>query len=238
MLSLDDVTLLSVTGDESYLGPTIVSILYSQKNIKFGKTKILSNKEFYHPDIECCVIDKMDLTQYSNFMIKELSDFVDTSHVLLVQYDGFVINPEKWTDDFLSFDYIGALWRTDQCFKPDVTEYNRCGNGGFSLRSKRLLETVKKICPATGQPEDAVQCRAYRHLLLNEGIEFGTDDICMKFSIEHTQPEDPSQNIEDHTSLKSFGFHGSWSSAITMLREDDYIKEQISYVYVKDEGVK
>lgn len=224
MLTLDNVTLMGVTGDESYLESTIASVLYSQKNIQFANAKILSNKKFHHPDIEFCLINKMNLTQYNHFMIKKLTDFVDTPYVLLVQHDGFVINPEKWTNDFLCFDYIGALWGTNTHFNPKVLKNNRCGNGGFSLRSKKFLDTVKRVCTSINGPEDAVQCRIYRHALENEGIKFGTDDICMKFSIEHTQPEDPSQDIYDHTSLKSFGFHGIWSSAIKLLGASGYTK--------------
>ena len=33
-----------------------------------------------------------------------------TPHVLLIQWDGFVVNPSAWSDEFLDFDYVGARW--------------------------------------------------------------------------------------------------------------------------------
>ena len=33
-----------------------------------------------------------------------------TSHVLVTQWDGFVLDAGAWTDDFLAYDYVGAVW--------------------------------------------------------------------------------------------------------------------------------
>jgi hypothetical protein len=45
-----------------------------------------------------------------------------------MQWDGFILNPEKWTNDFYKFDYIGGG--------------HSLLNGGFSLRK---TETMRKI---------------------------------------------------------------------------------------------
>ena len=34
--------------------------------------------------------------------------YIKTSHVLIVQWDGYIINSKKWDSRFLNFDYIGA----------------------------------------------------------------------------------------------------------------------------------
>ncbi len=47
---------------------------------------------------------------YSRFVMKELLPHVETEHVLLIQWDGYVVHPDAWSDDFLHYDYIGARW--------------------------------------------------------------------------------------------------------------------------------
>ena len=66
-----------------------------------------------------------------------LKKYIDTDFCLIIQGDGFVIHPENWTDEFLKYDYIGAPWR-------NLAHYSfiRVGNGGFSLRSKKLLKIL------------------------------------------------------------------------------------------------
>jgi hypothetical protein len=34
----------------------------------------------------------------------------DTEFAILVHEDGFIVNPECWSDEFLKYDYIGAPW--------------------------------------------------------------------------------------------------------------------------------
>ncbi|MDE1927981.1 MAG: hypothetical protein KGI36_12440, partial [Burkholderiales bacterium] len=47
---------------------------------------------------------------YSRFVLRELPDHVQTSHVLVTQWDGFVVDAAAWSDEFLAWDYIGAVW--------------------------------------------------------------------------------------------------------------------------------
>lgn len=47
---------------------------------------------------------------YSHFVLKELSHFIATSHMLFVQWDGYVLHPDCGRDSFLDYDYIGAPW--------------------------------------------------------------------------------------------------------------------------------
>jgi hypothetical protein len=74
-------------------------------------------------------------SQYSSFVIKKLNEYIDTDYVLINQWDGYIINFDKWSDQFFDYDYIGAPW-----WWKDDSLYG--GNGGFSLRSK---ETMIKV---------------------------------------------------------------------------------------------
>src|SRR5437868_83445 len=61
--------------------------------------------------------------EYSNFMIHDLPRHIDTNFVLVVQYDGFVLDQDSWHADFLDYDYIGP--------KVPVGGSHVVGNGGF-----------------------------------------------------------------------------------------------------------
>src|SRR6185437_12527443 len=45
---------------------------------------------------------------YSRFVLKSLLRHVETQHVLLIQWDGYVVNPDAFDAAFLECDYIGA----------------------------------------------------------------------------------------------------------------------------------
>lgn len=135
------------------------------------------------------------LDKYSEFVLKCLWPFIATEFILIVQWDGFVANPALWSDEFLAYDYIGAPWVW-------ATDHHRVGNGGFCLRSKRLLEACRdgKVRRHPEIPfggiEDIVICRLYRDYLEQQGIRFAPVDVAERFSYETGVPRCPP-----------FGFH-------------------------------
>jgi len=130
-----------------------------------------------------------DIKKYSEFMIRDIGTYVKADFVLIVQWDSFILNPEIWDESFLQYDYIGAPW-------PHRKE--PVGNGGFSLRSKRLIQALKEIDTPQTHPEDACICEYHRSELEQiHHIKFAPLDIAAKFAFEL---EVPSQ--------KTFGFHG------------------------------
>jgi hypothetical protein len=79
------------------------------------------------------------------------------------------------------------------------------GNGGFSLRSKKLLKEVADLYSKKyqGYAEDAVICIAMRKELENRGIKFPENyKIAAKFSCEIRHVDN-----EILSSDNSFGFH-------------------------------
>jgi len=128
--------------------------------------------------------------EYSEFVLKNLTNQITTSHALIIQWDGFVINPTAWSSDFLDFDYIGAPWPQFQ--------HHTVGNGGFSLRSKRLLECLADPEIILSHPEDLCICRSNRQLLEDKhAIRFAPADVAEHFSVER-----------HHKKKDTFGFHG------------------------------
>lgn len=194
-LSLAEVTICAV--DTRLPALAYEAIKRSQAFIDFGAALLFTNANWQPPDdmahsIQVVRIPDITSTeQYSTFMLKELLPYIQTDYVLIVQWDGYVIHPEKWLAEFLSYDYIGAIW-------PQFKDAHQVGNGGFSLRSKKLLQALSDPSYPSGHPEDLVICRTYRESLeKNSGIRFAPGAIAEIFSVER-----------QGALANTFGFHG------------------------------
>lgn len=143
-------------------------------------------------DIRVIPISKIrSAAEYSDFLLRNLVDHVESSHCLVVQWDGFILDAGAWDPMFLEYDFIGAPW-------PQFTDGQEVGNGGFSLRSRKLLVACCDAQFHRGHPEDVAICRTNRSLLEQEhGIRFADWATAERFSFERTRP-----------SRATFGFHG------------------------------
>lgn len=231
-LNLKDVTLVSV--NSIYPEDSIRAMRVCMTHCDFGNIKIFSNQHIKVDGIHSVVRPIKGLKDYCYFIMKELNDHIDTSHVLIVQPDGFIINPKAWTNEFLKYDYIGAPWRLNAGIE-NVDKNNRVGNGGFSLRSKKLLEaTQNRYEEDEFFPEDELICRTYRKFFVTKcGIDFAPYDIAVKFAVD-------SEKYDG-----SFGFHGKLTMAINNIElysgqtnfewfaRYNYDPEWIQYLYIK-----
>lgn len=129
---------------------------------------------------------------YSTYMLKSLAPHIRSSHVLIVQWDGFVLNAAAWSDEFLGFDYIGAPWN-------HIPEPCSVGNGGFSLRSLRLLQALESPAIVPSHPEDICICVTHRAALEAQGLRFAPTALARRFAVE-----------DDPLSPQVFGFHGPY----------------------------
>lgn len=77
-------------------------------------------------------------------LVGELYRRFSTEYVLIIQDDGFPLTPgiERFVG---MFDYIGAPWERHMTYYDFYPESYRVGNGGFSLRSKRLCAEVARL---------------------------------------------------------------------------------------------
>jgi len=121
---------------------------------------------------------------------------VTTSHALTVHLDGYILRPELWNPEWLNYDYIGAPW-------PLYLNEYKVGNGGFCLKSRRLMNHVATL-PFVDIPGDVLVCTHYRKDLEKAGFNFAPPEVAARFSIEH---------FVDGLSVKdTFGFHGGWNA--------------------------
>jgi hypothetical protein len=117
---------------------------------------------------------------------------------LIIQWDGFVLNPAQWQQEFLDYDYIGAPHFVDSILQ--------VGNGGFSYRSIRLMEALeglldRKVWLSESWPEDLLICCKYRDHLERKGVKFAPLEIARRFAFQEGQ-------YSDMRSI--FGFHSPW----------------------------
>jgi Protein of unknown function (DUF5672) len=166
---------------------------------------VLTDRPDEFPGCEIIGIEKINTHADVSFhqiytMSRNTHLFAD--HTLLVHWDSWIVNPSAWTDDFLTYDYIGAVW-------PDGV----MGNDGFSLRSRRLLETLRDISIANFHPSDCAVCRnefegkkRYRSELEAQGIKYAPIGLARRFSVENEPYVD------------SFGFHG-WDTLKSLVQQ-------------------
>ena len=216
LLELNDITLLTVTSID--LDSAANALLISSESCKFGSIKMLSPTRpiSLHKTIEHIAIPPIDFIGYSKFMIEDLHKFVDTEFCLCIQSDGFVINPTLWTNEFLKYDYLGAPWpNAVNVINGPVDKFyfdkNKVGNGGFSLRSKKLLEACSQIkfdkLKFSIKSEDMIICHFLYEEMLTAGIKFAPLNLASKFSIESLIEN------QNNSLTSSFGFHGKhWLS--------------------------
>lgn len=127
---------------------------------------------------------------YNKIVACDLNKLIDTDFVLIVQNDGRIMNPATWTDEFFEYDYIGGSWkepRNLQCISKYYTHDHLVGNGGFSLRSKKLQDLLHEKYSKyyRGENEDVFICQRWRHELEEDGIKFAPLKVADVFSIEN-----------------------------------------------------
>lgn len=208
-INLDNVTLIAMTSVK--IPETIRALQLSSKNVNYAKIKLITHSK---PDslpvnIEYCHIPQINsIDQYSYDMIYNLGKYVDTDFALTIQYDGYVVNPHCWKKDFLNYDYIGAPWPEPKdpiSYRDENGKVHRVGNGGFSLRSKRLIELPNVLnlewkAYRNFYNEDGYICVLYRDIYEKNGCKFAPIEVAKYFSHE--------TNIPEISGITPFGFHG------------------------------
>lgn len=228
-LKLNNITLLGI----DCVDPSRLSIVMDlcQEKIEFAEAKLLSSKNIN--DKRWIEINNISSKEgYSLFCLRDLIKYVKTDYVLLIQWDGFILNPNSWSDMFTKYDYIGSPWVVkdwsinDFDFPENWRGQRIVGNGGFCLRSKKLLEVssnlyyegrLKRI-----HPEDIAISVWYRSLFISEGINFAPVELARSFAFEGA----------DDKYINQFGFHGFYSNIIDWFSENDS-KEVIYKMYLE-----
>lgn len=201
MLDLPELTLCCVDTREPRLALEALQRCMAQ--IRFVRVLLFTDRSLLPeapPGIELVDARIESVAAYSEFMLHGLLPYVHSTHMLVVQWDGYVVDAEAWNPLFLQYDYIGAPWH-------DMPGDRGVGNGGFSLRSRRLLEALRDPALPPSHPEDLCICRQHRDVLEQQhGIRFAPRAMAAHFAYERVEPTGPS-----------FGFHGLFNFDRVML---------------------
>ncbi len=195
MNTRDAITLVAV--DCAYASLAATALARSASALPVARVLLLTDAAISHEGVEVVPIAPIapirSRAAYSQFVLKELSGYINTDYALVVQWDGFVIDGNAWADEFWNYDYVGAKW-------PHEPGEFRVGNGGFSLRSKRLLDALAdpEITLNADENEDEAICIRYREFLETKyGISFADERVADRFAFDVGRPIGPT-----------LGFHG------------------------------
>jgi hypothetical protein len=142
-------------------------------------------------------IQNMDVNGYSKFCIFRLNEVVDSEYCLVFQDDGFIVNPGLWEDEFYNYDWIGSPW---PLYMGWPREGHQVGNGGFSLRSKKLLQWTSTLKDWEGQNEDTFIVSLKKQELESQGLKIAPVEVATRFSVEN-------EMTREHGLHNVFGFH-------------------------------
>ncbi len=191
-LHLPEVTLVCVDTRTPELG--IAAMQQCQQQVQFGAALLFTDLARFSaplPGIELRPVQIDSVAAYSDFMLRGLLPHTTTSHLLVVQWDGYLLDAHQWDPAWLKCDYIGAPLRGEPPGRA-------VGNGGFSLRSRRLLQALQDPTLEMRHPEDVCICHDHRDVLeQRHGLRFGSLAQAQRFAYERLLPDAPT-----------FGFHG------------------------------
>ena len=198
-IKLNNVTMVAMTSVN--IRATIKAMQYSMRGIQFAEVVLITDKKplFLPKTITYKHIDKIDnIDKFNYSMVYDLYNYIDTDYALIIHYDGFVVNPEMWSEDFLKYDYIGSPWPLPNpedhvTFRDINGNICRVGNS-VSIRSKRLMELPSKIKrewkPFHGwYNEDGFICCNNKHIFEQYGMRYAPLEVAIRFGQEAMLPE-------------------------------------------------
>lgn len=175
---------------------------YCMRLFEFEEVVLFS---FLHPigeilpqSVKLVQIPMLDIDQFNIFVNRIAPSFLfdKADYSMSVHEDGFILNPELWSDEFLKYDYVGARWADGVV-----------GNGGFNIESVLLAAKkfklpfyeilVNQFDGRSVLPSDVYLCREHRAALEAQGIRFASAEVADRFSAEQRTIAEPT-----------LGFHG------------------------------
>lgn len=198
MLKLPDVTLVMIETREHDLAQ--MALEDCERLVKFGGVIVFTDRpaQFLRADRRVVTVpDWPEKIGWSRCFWRDVALEVRTSHALCIQWDSWVVDPEMWRDEYLNYDFIGAPWWHANGMN--------VGNGGFSLRSTKLMRFVRRhlaTFPCITHVDDDLYCRKYRPSLEAAGFVWADEVTAQQFAFECVRPD---------SSARHFGFHAAFN---------------------------
>lgn len=195
MLKLPHVTLVLIETREHDLA--LMALEDCERRAEFGDVLVFTDlpTQFIRGDRRVEAVDDWPDKLGWSKQFWSLGPYLRTSHVLGIQWDSWIVDPEMWRDEYLDYDYIGSPWWYEDGMN--------VGNGGFSLRSTALLRYVHKNrdrFPCVVHSDDDLYCRKYRPALEAAGFQWAPEPLAKDFAFECVPPKGAT-----------FGFHATFN---------------------------
>lgn len=227
MLKLHNVTLVCVEDTDQEQLHLLQEIIQGVTQwIDFYDIKVFSSHD--HSIVTNKIKPIENLGDYSVFILNDLVKYIESDYLMIIQTDGYPLASEGWRNSFLNYDYIGAPWTRvvsqtgihSVIVSGDKSALHApagcsVGNGGFSLRSRKLMEEVAKA-NYRYTPLDWVKAEI-------KDWKFAEDEyICKYMNAELRSkgytfaPVEEAQNFsaENDIWVGQFGFHGKETLAL------------------------
>ena len=232
-LDLSRITCFAIDNTDR-IDNTIKSIYTCMDAASFGEVKLVTTKDYvekYKDELgqDGIIVEEQvnpltNIDEYNEYIMYHMYKHVNMEFALIVQDHAFILNPDAWTDEFLDYDYIGAPWPyRDRAYVTPFDEHVRVGNGGFSLRSKKLMEVPTKVdvpfhvannsdfyrmfgCVNTN--EDGNICVHNKHIFEEQGCKIAPLELAKYFSYESPVPENQG--------ILPFGYHRNLPPGVTV----------------------
>jgi hypothetical protein len=199
MLKLPDVTLVAIETREYELMRLAISDCIAA--CEFGDIVIATDKplefwmtQFNQPKPRLVKVPDWDSKLgWCRYVWFGLPQYIRTSHMLLCQWDAGVWDTSMWRDEFMAYDYVGAVWGWHQTKK--------VGNSGFALKSTRLARYIHARAwdfPCDTPLEDDLLCRKYRPVLEERGFRWAPEGLAHDFAFECSRPSPTSRHFGYH----------------------------------------
>lgn len=214
MLKLPDVTLVLIETREHDLAQ--LALEDCERRAEFGDVLVFTDRpaQFLRADRRVVSVpDWPDKVGWSRCFWYDVPQYVRTSHALGIQWDSWIVDPQMWRGDYLRYDYIGSPW-------PFHHDGMTVGNGGFSLRSTKLLRFIHKHrdrFPCITDVDDDLYCRRYRPTLQDAGFVWAPEQLAYDFAFECGRP-DPT--------ARHFGFHAVFNFDYGCEGDEDRLLER------------
>ncbi len=199
-LQLPSVTLLCT--DCVDVNRAISVLEHCKRMADFGAVKLLTHIPVnYEHRVRIKPLNS--LIAYSIFVLTKIHEYIDTDHVLIVQRDGWILNPASFNPAWLDLDFIGPIF----------VQYDKVGSGGFSLRTKKLMQNVAANTPEWNwtqkQAEEIQEKQGYYEdgviSLSNRFSQFKVASLEQAAAFSQGGNRNPKYFVE-----KPFGFHRTW----------------------------
>ena len=192
-----------------------------------GNKNIENIKKYnIHPNLKIINLGKNNLTreEYNKLFLtpKFWNNFIGEK-LLMYQADSIIFHNN--IDKFLEYDYVGALW------KVKYNNYTKVGNGGFSLRSKKImLECLKKTKEIIySYNEDMWYTRRMIELKLGK---LADEKTAQMFSQEYVKSDNPLGGHQFWLANKGLPRVGLVN---TKIKKEEIKKEEIKKEEIKKE---